>query len=301
MSQREALQHTIRNPVTLRGAGVHTGVMATLTLRPAPAGTGLVFRRIDLEPGRQAIPALIDHVTATAFATSLDNGLGASVQTSEHLLAACVGLGLDNAFLDLDGPEAPILDGSAEAFCRAIDEAGLSPQTAERSYIRILRTVTVQAGEAWARFEPREPLGLELSVEIDFDCAAIGRQVFSRVVSPDVFRSDIAFARTFARSKDLTTLSAAGLAKGASMKNGVLFDGDRVCNPEGLRADDECVRHKALDVVGDLALLGAPVWGRYVANRPGHTINALALRALCEQPDAFELTLAKTALAADAA
>jgi UDP-3-O-[3-hydroxymyristoyl] N-acetylglucosamine deacetylase len=276
-------QTTIGRRVSLRGAGVHQARPTLLSLSPADAGSGYTFLRTGLAGGAQRI---IDGRFSSVTQTDLCTVIGenpASVSTIEHMIAALAGLGVDNAMIEIDGPEVPIMDGSSKAFVEAIDEAGVVELDAPRKVIKVLRPVEVQLGRASARLEPQHH-GFTLDVEIDFDTPVIGRQRRITHLSPDAFRKDIGFARTFGFYRDLEKLLAAGFAKGASLDNTVALNDDGVMNPEGLRASDEFVRHKTLDAIGDLALAGRRLQGRYVAFCPGHKLNNLVLHALFADP-----------------
>ncbi|MEO1305177.1 MAG: UDP-3-O-acyl-N-acetylglucosamine deacetylase, partial [Pseudomonadota bacterium] len=218
---------------------------------------------------------------------TLTNESGESVATVEHFLAACAGMGLDNVLVEIDGPEVPIMDGSSAVFCELFHTAGLKTQSALRRRIRILETVEVQDGVKWARLSPSQDAVLTLNAKIEFDTKAIGTQQTSMRLMPGLFARDIAFARTFGFARDVETLKAMGLARGGSLDNAVVIDGDDIVNPEGLRSDDEFIRHKLLDAVGDLMLAGAPIAGIYEAYQPGHAMNNKIVRALLERPEAW--------------
>ncbi|MDJ0920132.1 MAG: UDP-3-O-acyl-N-acetylglucosamine deacetylase [Henriciella sp.] len=285
MSQIE-YQNTLNEPITCAGIGVHTGARAKMTIHPAEPGTGIRFLRTDLL--RQGeIPARGDFVTEVQLGTTLTNEDGQSVATVEHLLAACAGMGLDNLVIEIDGPEVPIMDGSSAVFCELFLQAGLKAQPALRRRIRILDTIEVCEGEKWARLSPSQDKILTLKAKIEFESKAIGTQQMAMRLAPGLFARDIAFARTFGFSRDIEALQAMGLARGGSLDNAVVIDGDTIVNPEGLRSDDEFVRHKLLDAIGDLMLAGAPIAGVYEALKPGHALNNQLVRALLEQPEAW--------------
>ncbi|HEY1935040.1 MAG TPA: UDP-3-O-acyl-N-acetylglucosamine deacetylase [Acetobacteraceae bacterium] len=281
MMPEHAWQRTLKAPISCVGIGLHSGRRISLTLRPADPDHGVVFRRTDL--GRDIL-ARFDSVVDTRLATVLadERWASARVATVEHLMAALAGTGIDNALVELDGPEVPALDGSAAPFVFLLDCAGTVDQPAPRRTIHIRRTVRVTEGDAFAELRPGAPgaTGLELSVSIDFAAAAIGRQALSVRLTPDAFRRDIARARTFTLIQEVEHLRAAGLAQGGSLDNAVVVDQARVLNPGGLRMPDEFARHKLLDVIGDLALAGAPIAGRFVAHRPSHALNNRLLRAV---------------------
>jgi UDP-3-O-[3-hydroxymyristoyl] N-acetylglucosamine deacetylase len=289
-------QTTVRDPAVLTGIGVHSGLPVTITLSPAEANAGIRFIRSGLDGGRdREIIASIGAVTATEFATVLGDASGPLVSTAEHVLAALRGLGVDNAVIEIDGPEAPILDGSAAPFVTAIEQVGLESLDAPRRYIRILKPVRVARGDAYAEFRPYAR-GFRVEAEIEFDHPSIGRQALALDVRPDTFRREIARARTFGFLRDVSKLWSAGYALGASLENTVVVAENRVLNPEGLRFADEFVRHKVLDAIGDLALAGAPLLGVYRTVHGGHKVNYAALTALMADPSAWCVTEAEPAL-----
>lgn len=272
------VQHTLAAPISCLGVGLHSGQRVHLTLSPAAPSTGIVFRRTDLGVD---IAASADAVTDTRLCTQINHPdqKQACVRTVEHLMAALAGTGIDNAVVELDGEEVPVLDGSASSFVFLIDCAGRRAQAAPRHVIQVLRPVRVAMGESWAELRPGGST-LEMSLSIDFPAAAIGRQALCMSMTEQGFRTVLANARTFTMLHEIEALQAAGLARGGSLANAIVVDGDRVVNPEGLRAPDEFVRHKMLDAVGDLAMAGAPIHGRFVAHRTGHALNNRLLRAL---------------------
>jgi UDP-3-O-[3-hydroxymyristoyl] N-acetylglucosamine deacetylase len=292
MGLQRARQTTLRRGATVSGIGVHSGRDVTVTIHPAAAGSGVTFYRSHDDGGHRRIPATVRHVSATDLCTAVGVP-GASVATVEHLMAALSALGVDNATVEIDGPEVPIMDGSAGPFIEAVDEAGVERLEAPLRYIKVTRPVRVEDGEAYAEFSPYS--GRRIEVEIDFDNPLIGRQRFAADVDR-AFRHDIARARTFGFLADVEKLLARGLARGASLENAVVVGEDRVINPEGLRFSDEFVRHKVLDAIGDLALAGAPIVGRYRSYRGGHRLNVLALRALIEREDAWTMVEAPAAV-----
>jgi UDP-3-O-[3-hydroxymyristoyl] N-acetylglucosamine deacetylase len=281
-------QHTLKAAIGCVGVGMHSGRHVSLTLRPAAPDHGIVFRRTDL--GRD-LPARFDWVADTRLCTVLTDPADPkiSIGTVEHVMAALVGAGIDNAVVEVDGPEVPILDGSASPFLFLIDCAGIAEQNVPSRAIEVLRPVRVTDGDAFAELRPSnfDTAALEMAVSIDFDAAAIGRQALSLTLSTNNFRRELADARTFALAGDIARLREAGLALGGSLDNAVVVDGARVLNPGGLRSGDEFVRHKLLDAVGDLALAGARLRGRFLAHRTGHTLNNRLLRALFADPTAW--------------
>jgi UDP-3-O-[3-hydroxymyristoyl] N-acetylglucosamine deacetylase len=282
------MQHTIQSAALCEGIGVHKGAIARLRIAPAPVNSGITFVRSDFSGADARIPARVEYLSATELGTSLRNHAGAEIATVEHLLAACAGLGIDNLHVEVDGPELPILDGSSAPFVETLLGAGIKAQAAPRRRIRILEKVEVSFGRKYAALEPLAP-GEEpsMDVTIRFTDPAIGvqRRVFK--IGRDAFLSEIADARTFGFMADVEKMRAAGLGRGASLDNAVVVEDGRVVNPEGLRHDDEFVRHKILDAVGDLALAGGPILGRYVADQPGHAMNTSLVRALMDAPHAW--------------
>ena len=274
-----AKQTTLRERVVLNGAGVHSNAPARLVLHPSEANTGISFLRTGLPGGHERlIEAKYSQVSMTELCTVI-GAADASVSTVEHLLAAFSGLGVDNAVVEIDGPEMPIMDGSSADFVEAIDQVGLVQQAAPRRYIKVLKPVRVENGRAFSELRPADR-GFRLEVEIDFAAGVIGRQKKSVDLTPDVFRNELSRARTFGFIRDVERLWKAGFALGASLDNTVALDGDRVLNPGGLRYADEFVRHKTLDAVGDLALAGAPIIGCYRSFCGGHKMNVAVLEAL---------------------
>jgi UDP-3-O-[3-hydroxymyristoyl] N-acetylglucosamine deacetylase len=286
-------QTTLRDQAVLTGVGVHSGLPVTLTLHPAEADTGIRFVRTGLPGSRdREIKADTRSVTATEFATVLGDGSGPLVSTAEHILAALRGLGVDNAVVEIDGPEVPIMDGSAAAFVRAIDQVGLQSQAAPRRFIRVLKPVSVTVGDAVAEFRPYSR-GFRIEATIEFNHPLIGRQTIAYDGRPETFRRDFARARTFGFMRDVSKLWSAGYALGASLENTLVISDSRILNPEGTRFPDEFVRHKVLDAVGDLALAGAPLLGLYRSVRGGHKLNHAALSALMVDTSAWTLVEAE--------
>ncbi len=279
------MQATLRRSIFFHGVGVHSGAAARVAVRPAPRDHGIVFRRIDLADGDVVIPARWDRVVDTRLCTRLANAAGVEVSTVEHLMAALSAMGVDNARVDVDGPEIPILDGSSAPFVAAIRESGLAWEAAPRRALRVLAPVSVEIGAARATLAPCDRF--EIAFEIDFADAAIGRQRHALAVDADSFAAELADCRTFARRADIEALRAVGLARGGDLRNAVVVDGDRVLTPGGLRRPDEPVRHKILDAVGDLALAGGPILGRYEGARAGHGATNALLRALFARPEAW--------------
>ena len=283
-------QQTLKAPIGCVGVGLHSGLRVNMTLRPAPADHGIVFRRTDL--GIE-IPARFDHVVDTRLATvlGLDDGI-ARIGTVEHLMAALAGSLIDNVMVEVDGPELPILDGSAAPYQFLLDCAGSVEQEAPRTVIHVNRRVHVSEGDAFAEFRPASPgrTHLHMAMSIDFSAAAIGRQALSLELTPESFRRELARARTFTLVQEIDQMRAAGFARGGSLDNAVVVDQARVLNPAGLRMPDEFARHKLLDAVGDLALAGAQISGRFIAHRSGHALNNRLLRALFSEATARQET-----------
>jgi UDP-3-O-[3-hydroxymyristoyl] N-acetylglucosamine deacetylase len=283
-------QQTLKTAIDCIGIGLHSGRRVTMRLAPAALDHGIVFRRTDL--GRD-IAAQYAQVVDTRLATVLGDPTDREVRVStvEHLMAALMGCGIDNALVEVDGPELPALDGSAGHLVFLIDCAGIAAQDAPRRVIEVVRPVRVTEGDAYAELGPatRARSGLELTLSIDFAAEAIGQQELSVRLTPESFRGELARARTFALAEDIAGLRAAGLAQGGSLDNAVVVDAGRVLNPGGLRMADEFVRHKLLDAVGDLALAGAALSGRFVAHRSGHGLNNKLLRALMADASAWRM------------
>jgi UDP-3-O-[3-hydroxymyristoyl] N-acetylglucosamine deacetylase len=280
-------QRSLKAPIGCVGIGLHSGRRIRLTLHPAEPGSGIVFHRTDL--GRD-IPARFDRVVDTRLATVLgdESWASARVSTVEHLMAALVGTGVDNVLIELDGPEVPALDGSAAPLVFLLDCAGIVDQAVPHRSIQIRRPVRVSEGEAFAELRPGGP-GLEMALSIDFAAPAIGRQALSLQLSSETFRDELSRARTFTLIEEIQHLRAAGLAQGGTLDNAVVVDQAQILNPGGLRMPDEFARHKLLDVVGDLALAGAPINGRFNAHRPSHTLNNRLLRALFADASAWRI------------
>ena len=290
-------QRTLKTLTKAVGVGLHSGQRVELTLRPAAPNTGIVFRRIDL-PEPVDIPVNAESVTDTRLASTISRGQ-AKVLTVEHLMSACAGLGIDNLYVDITAEEVPILDGSASSFVFLLQSAGVVEQAAPKHFLRVLKPVEVSEGEGenikWARLTPYH--GYKLSFEIDFRHPAVdstGQQVVFDM-SEGVYARDIARARTFGFTKDVEMLRANGLALGGGLDNAIVMDDYRVLNADGLRYDDEFVKHKILDAMGDLYILGKPLLAAYSAFRSCHAMNNRLLRELLSQPDAYEVVTFETA------
>jgi UDP-3-O-[3-hydroxymyristoyl] N-acetylglucosamine deacetylase len=282
-----ARQTTLACEISLTGTGVHSGAPVSISICPADGDTGLRFLISNGDSDGIEIAADQQWVTGVTLCTVLGDGNGASVATVEHVLAALRGLGVDNALIEIDSVEVPIMDGSAAPFVEAIDEVGLTELDAPRRFLKVLKPICVEDGGAVGELVPHN--GFHLDVEIDYETKLIGKQKLEMDVNPGSFRREISRARTFGFMKDVERLWAAGLALGASLENTVAIGDDRIINREGLRFADECVRHKALDAVGDLALAGAPILGAYRSRHGGHRLNALVLKALFADADAWTM------------
>jgi UDP-3-O-[3-hydroxymyristoyl] N-acetylglucosamine deacetylase len=287
-------QTTLRSQATVTGVGVHSGLPVSLTVGPAPIDAGFIFVRTGLDGADREVQATAESVIATEFATVLGDREGPLVSTAEHVLAALRGMGVDNATIEVDGPEVPIMDGSAAAFVAAIDQAGVVGQSAPRRFIEVVRPVQVAMGDCFGELRPHAA-GFRAEVAIDFANPVIGRQKYTFDLSPERFRREICRARTFGCMNDVARLWSAGFALGASFENSVVFDETRLLNSEGLRYSDECARHKVLDVVGDLALAGLPLLGAYRSVRGGHKLNYAVLTALMADRGAWRVVEATEA------
>ena len=281
----DAFQHTVRGPALFAGVGVHTGAYTRVAVRPAVADTGIVFIRTDVTDRDNRVLVAPETVCKTQLGTVIGNAAGVTVATIEHLMAALVMLGIDNAAVELDGPEMPIMDGSSLPFITILDRAGLRMQDAPRRFIEILEAVEVVDGDKRAALKPAE--GFEVAFEISFPSPVIGRQRVDLAMDGQAFRDELADCRTFGFLHEVEHLRSLGLARGGSLENCVVIEGDRVLNPEGLRRPDEFVRHKALDAIGDLYVLGAPILGRFEAELAGHAVNNLLVRAVAANPQAW--------------
>jgi len=277
------------------GIGVHSGAHVRMALMPAPVDTGILFVRTDVRGVDNIVRAHADSVSDTRNCTTIANKAGVEVATVEHLISACAGLGVDNLMVEIDGPEVPILDGSSAPFVQTLRNAGLKAQHAPQRMIRILDPIEVRMGAKRAALLPADDFdGLDLDVTIRFADPAIGVQRRRVHLTAETFLTEVADARTFGFLADAEIMRAAGLGRGASMDNTLVVDAGRVVNPEGLRFDDEFVRHKLLDAIGDLAMAGAPICGRFVADQPGHALNARLVRALLDAPEAWRWEGAET-------
>lgn len=284
-------QRTLKSISRAVGVGLHSGQRVELTLRPAPADTGIVFRRVDL-PEPVEIPMNAEAVTDTRLASTVSNG-GAKVQTVEHIMSACAGIGIDNLYIDITADEVPILDGSAASFVFLLQSAGVELQKAPRRFLKVTKPVEVREGEGanekWARLDPYH--GFKLGFQIDFDHRVVNStgQRFEFDLGSGQYNRDIARARTFGFTKEVEYMRSKGLALGGGLDNAIVMDDTKVLNAGGLRYDDEFVKHKILDAMGDLYIVGHPLLAAYSAFRSGHALNNKLLRALLAQPDAYQL------------
>jgi len=274
---------TVQRPVEAAGVGLHSGVPVRIRILPAPAATGIVFVRTDLENFR--IPASWRHVARVSYATSLMRQ-GVLISTTEHLLSVFYAMGIDNVHVEIDNLEVPILDGSGEPFVRLIDEAGIRQYRRKRRYLRVRRRITVE--DKGKRISILPAPDFRLTCETDYP-SPVGHQSLQLNLTPATYAAEIAFARTFGWEADLDAMRNMGLIRGASLENAVCFTRDGVLNPEGLRSPDECCRHKALDLIGDLALLGRPLIGHVIAERAGHAMHAALVARLMSDPSLYEI------------
>jgi UDP-3-O-[3-hydroxymyristoyl] N-acetylglucosamine deacetylase len=281
-------QTTLADTVTVSGIGVHGGEPVAMSIGPADEDTGIVFVRTNI-PGESdvEIRATWQAVAGTELCTVIGTPGRASVATIEHLLAALFGLGIDNALVEIDGPEVPALDGSSQGFVEAIELVGIRSQSAGRRYLRVTKPIRVDIGDSYGELVPHPVFGLDIT--IDFPTPVIGRQKFCGDLSPQLFRTELSRARTFGNVEDVEKLWAMGYALGSSLENSIAISADNVVNPEGTRWPDEFVRHKALDAVGDVALAGLPIQGLFRSYKGGHRLNVAVVKALLEDTEAWEM------------
>lgn len=278
-------QHTLRKEVRLKGIGLHSGEDVNLTIKPAKSCTGVIFRRVDLDPVVE-IPAKVDMVLDTTLATVI--GIGdVTISTVEHCMAALYALGVDNAVVEVDGSEVPVLDGSAGPYVEAVNKVGLKKLRAPRKILKVLKPIRVQDGDKFSILRPSE--GFSITYSIDFEEGFPGEQHYFLDIKPDTFTAQLSRARTFGFVRDVEMLRSIGKAKGASMDNAVALEDGKVLNPEGLRMPDEMVRHKMLDAVGDLALSGVAIKGHLVVHKGGHELHRKLVSVLLSRPDAWTL------------
>ncbi|MCM2560693.1 UDP-3-O-acyl-N-acetylglucosamine deacetylase [Lutimaribacter sp. EGI FJ00015] len=290
------MQATLNTAVIFSGVGLHSGKPARMIVRPAPVDHGIVFRRTDLPLADNRVPARWDAVNQSPLCTLLENAQGVTVSTVEHIMAALAGCGVHNALIDIDGPEVPILDGSASHFVSKILACGVSQQASPVRAIEVLERIEVRRGDAWARLDPAATLTIDF--HIDFTDPAIGRQHKVLNMSNGSFVRELCDSRTFCRKADVDTMRANGLALGGTFENAVVVDGDRVLSPGGLRHRDEAVRHKMLDALGDLSLAGAPLFAAYTGHRAGHALTNDLLRALFDRPLSWRWVTCDAAMSA---
>lgn len=290
------MQTTLRSSLQFEGVGLHTGQPARMVLRPVGADTGIVVRRTDVTGQAGILPALWRHVVVSPLNTELRNAAGTTVSTIEHIMAALAGCGVHNVLIELDGPEVPIMDGSAADFVKGIVTTGLTVLDAPLFAIKVLKNVTVETGHARASLAPAT--SLQIDYRIDFQDRAIGQQRKTLNMANGAFVRELCDSRTFCRAADIEDMRAKGRAQGGTLANAVVVDGDKVLTPGGLRHPDEAVRHKMLDALGDLSTAGAPILGRYTAERAGHAVTNALLHALFEQPDAWRRVRCDRAVAA---
>lgn len=289
-------QLTLASAITCSGVALHSGDTVVMNIRPAAVNTGIIFVRTDVSAERGMVPARYDHVCETTLGTTLRNAHGTTVATVEHLMAALSGAGIDNAFIELDGPEVPIMDGSSEPFVFLLECAGTVEQDAPRRMIEVLKTVSVREGDCVATLEPHAD-GFVLDITIEFPHASIGRQNAVYDFSLTSFKQSLCRARTFGFVREVEKMHAMGLALGGSLKNAVVVGDDGVVNEEGLRYQDEFVRHKALDVVGDYYLAGGHLLAKATTERPGHGVNNKLMRALFADASNYRIVGDDTAMA----
>ena len=284
-NDQSVYQHTLRKSVSFVGIGLHTGKSTTVTIKPSIDSSGIFFQRTDVKSGTGLIPARWYNVCDTTLSTVICNNHGVSVSTIEHLMAALYGCGVDNALIDIDGPEVPIMDGSAEPFASTIEQYGTQAISERRNAIWIQRPIEVRDGEKYALLLPNPTQ--RITISIDFPGTAIGAQTYSVELINEAFLNNVARARTFGFSEQIEKLRQSGLARGGSLKNAILVDGERIVNKEGLRFNDEFVRHKVLDAFGDLSLAGVPIIGHYYAYKAGHELNQKLIRKMYAEHSAW--------------
>ncbi len=279
-------QRTIKNVIRATGIGMHNGEKVVMTLRPAPIHTGIVFRRIDLDP-IVSIPATPERVGDTALSTTLVGDDGVRIATIEHLMSALAGLGIDNLYVDLDAAEVPIMDGSAGPFVFLVQSAGITEQAAPKRFIRILEPMELRDGEKWVRFEPWDGFRVSFSIEFDHPVFRNRNCAVDLDFSTTSYLKEVARARTFGFMRDIEFLRQRNLVLGGSLDNAVVVDDYRILNPDGLRYEDEFVKHKVLDAIGDLYMLGASLIGRFVGHKSGHELNNALMRELLQRRDVW--------------
>jgi len=280
-------QRTLKNPVQVTGVGLHTGERVDLALRPAPANSGIVFRRTDLSPVVE-IRAEAHAVKDTRLSTCLENDQEIRVSTIEHLMSALAGLGVDNVIVELSSAEVPIMDGSAGTFIFLVQSAGIAEQAAAKKFIRVKKMIEVKEGDKWVRFEPFNGYKLDFTINFAHPVFATTRQNVTIDLGEHSYIKEVSRARTFGFMQEVEALRAQGLALGGNLDNAIVMDEYRVINPDGLRFEDEFVKHKVLDAIGDLYLLGHPLIGAFSGYKSGHALNNALLRALLADESAWE-------------
>jgi len=280
------LQRTVKNQVTCSSVGLHTGRKISMTVKPAAANEGITFIRKDAVTGHNRVKASIENVSDTTLATTIGNN-GNSISTIEHLLSAFRGMGIDNAEIEIDGPEVPVMDGSALPFVNLLKAAGVLEQDTEKRFLVIKKAVSVSDGEGWAQLLPASRF--KITYEIHFEHPLIGRQTYELDLSEVAYENEICFARTFGFLKDVEYLQARGLALGGSLKNAVVLDDKKIINKEGLRHPSEFVKHKILDAIGDLFLIGMPIMGHFKAYKSGHKLHFMLLKELMAHPENWQI------------
>ncbi|WP_127470255.1 UDP-3-O-acyl-N-acetylglucosamine deacetylase [Thiomicrorhabdus aquaedulcis] len=291
-------QRTLANPIKARGVGLHTGHESIMTLRPAPVNTGIIFRRIDRNPPLEfkVSPNIVGETMLCTTIVAHQDGDKVKIATIEHLMSALAGIGIDNVYIDITSDEVPIMDGSSSHFIFLLQSAGVQIQDAPKMFVRILKEVAVENDKGgYARFKPFAGFRLNFSIEFDHPAFQETAEKMTLDFSSTSYFKEVSRARTFGFMKDMEMLRARNLGLGASLKNAIGLDDDGVMNVEGLRDKDEFVRHKILDAVGDLYMIGAPILGEFTAHKSGHALNNQLLRALLAQPDAYELVSFKDA------
>ncbi len=286
------MQKTVQKQISMSGIGLHSGATVNIRILPASAEFGIWFRRVDITDRDNLIAARYDAVNDTRLCTRISNEAGVEISTVEHLMAAFAGTGVHNAIVEVDGPELPIMDGSSAPFVKQILNAGRIEQDAPIRAIRVKREVSVKIGDAMATLSPSADF--EMAFDIDFEAKAIGQQSQEMNLANGTFIEELSNCRTFVDHRDVASLKEIGLAQGGSLENAIVVEDDRILNPEGFRRQDECVRHKMLDALGDLYLAGAPIIARYSGYKAGHHVTNQLLRALFDQPDAWELVVCDT-------
>lgn len=290
------MQTTLQNSVTFKGRGLHTGEASTMVVRPAVADSGIVFRRVDVAEAKNVLRARWDNVVSSPLNTRLINEDGVELSTIEHIMAALAGCGVHNAIIDVDGPEVPIMDGSAAEFVRGLIDAGVTRLSTPLRAIEILRRIEVRRGDAFASLDPSTSLQIDFSIE--FEDTAIGQQSKTLNMANGSFVRELCDSRTFCRQRDVEKMQEQGFALGGTLDNAVVVDGDQVLSPGGLRHPDEAVRHKMLDALGDLYMAGAPIIGRYTGVRSGHALTNQLLRTVFEDHSAWRYIVCDAKLAA---